>query len=70
MKQLYETAIRKVQDTGFKVTFTVCDQEGVHRSLFQFLGMTKEDPSFLVNGQRIHFFYDSPHLLKSLHNTF
>ena len=69
MRELYDSAIKKVQDTGFKVIFTVCDQEGVHRSLFQTLGMTKEDPSFIVNEERVHFFYDSPHLLKSLRNT-
>ncbi len=69
LRDLYETAIKKIQETGFKVMFTVCDQEGVHRSLFHSLGMTKENPSFEVNGEKVHFFYDSPHLLKSLRNT-
>ena len=69
LKELCESAIRKVQEMGMKVTFTVCDQEGVHRSFFQTLGMTPENPSFAINGERIHFFYDAPHLLKSLRNT-
>ena len=37
LRELYDTAIKKVQDTGFKVMFTVFDQEGVHRSLFHLL---------------------------------
>ena len=69
LKELYEAGIKKVQEMGMKVVFTVCDQEGVHRSLFKTLGMTPEDPSFEINGERIHFFYDTPHLLKSLRNT-
>ena len=69
LKELCESAIRKVQEMGMKVTFTVCDQEGVHRSLFQTLGMTPENPSFAINGERIHFFYDASHLLKSHRNT-
>ena len=69
IKELYEGSIKKVQEMGMRVIFTVCDQEGVHRSLFQTLGMTPENPSFEVNGERVHFFFDSPHLLKSLRNT-
>ena len=53
IRELYETAIKKVNDTGFRVIFTVCDQEGVHRSLFQTLGMTQKHPSFEVNGERV-----------------
>lgn len=70
LRELYESAIKIVQNTGFIVMFTVCDQEGVHRSLFQTLGMSKENPAFEINGERVHFFYDSPpHLLKSIRNT-
>lgn len=69
LKELFEASIHKVEETGMKVMFTVCDQEGVHRSLFQTLGMTPENPSFEVNGERINFFFDAPHVLKSLRNT-
>ena len=31
--------------------------------------MTKEDSSFIVNEEWVHFFYDSPQFLKSLRNT-
>ena len=65
LKELYEAGIKKVQEMGMKIVFTVCDQEGVHRSLFKTLGMTPEDSSFEINGERIHFFYDTPHLLNS-----
>ena len=66
MREFYETSIQKVQSTGYRVVFTVCDQEGVRHSLFQTFGMTKEIPAFIVNGERVHCFYDSAHLLKSL----
>lgn len=69
LQELFEASISKVQETGMKVMFTVCDQEGAHRSLFQTLGMSPEKPYFELNGERIHFFYDAPHLLKSLRNT-
>ena len=69
IKELYDASIKKVQETGMKVMFTVCDQEGVHRSLFRTLGMTPENPSFEVNDEKVNFFFDPPHLLKSLRNT-
>lgn len=68
IKGLYEVSIKKVQEMGMKVIFTVCDQ-GVHRFLFQTLGVTPENPSFEVSDEGVHFFFDSPHLLKSLRNT-
>lgn len=40
-----------------KVKFTVCDQDGAHRSLFNSLSMTNESPEFVINGKRIHFFF-------------
>ncbi|MPC32786.1 hypothetical protein E2C01_026115 [Portunus trituberculatus] len=49
IRELYEASIKKVQESGMKVMFTVCDQEGAHRSLFQTLGMTQENPSFIAN---------------------
>jgi len=61
--------VKKVHKMGFKVLSTVCDQDGVHRSLFHILGVSKDNPASVV-GVKIHFFYDSPHLLKSPRNTF
>lgn len=70
LKELYEASVRKVQSSGHRVIFTVCNpEEEVHFSLFQTFGMTRENPSLEVNGKRIHFFYDSPNLLQSLTNT-
>lgn len=70
LKELYEASIRKVQSTGHRVIFTVCDpEEEVHHCLFQTLGMTRENPSFELEGERVHFFYDSPYLLQGLTNT-
>lgn len=69
LKNLYETAITKVQESGFKVVFTVCDEDGVHHSLFQALGMLVDNCTFVRNGERVYFFFDPPHLLKTLTNT-
>lgn len=66
---MVKTAVEKVQDTGLVPKFMVCDQDPVHRSMFRNLGATNNNPSFSVNNQSIHTFYDSPHLLKSLRNT-
>lgn len=40
----------------------------MHRTLLQTLVMMPENP-FEINGERIHFFFDSTHLLKILRNT-
>lgn len=40
IRGLHETSIKKIQFTGSKVIATVCDQQSVHRSLFQNLGMS------------------------------
>ena len=70
LKELYEMLIKKVKETGFKVLFTVCDQDGVHRSLFKTLCMSKDNLTYNVDGEKVHFFYDSSQLLRSLRNTF
>ena len=62
LQELFEASIKKVQEMGMKVIFTVCDQEGVHRSLFQTLGMSSENPSFEVNGEKVGYISSLMHL--------
>ena len=53
----YMRAIQKVQESGLRVIFTVCDHDGVYRSLFQSLGMLINNPTFEENGERGTFLF-------------
>lgn len=67
LMKMVEKAATKVQETGFIVNFLVCDQDPVHRSVYKGLGVTKV--SFFCEWSRSTFFYDTPHLLKSIRNN-
>lgn len=69
LKSLLISAIQRVQETGFNVKFVTCDQDGTNRSVYRALQLTTEKPVFSVNDEAIHWFYDAPHLLKSLRNN-
>lgn len=69
LKSLLISAIQRVQETGFNVKFVTCDQDGTNRSVYRGLQLTTEKPVFSVNDEAIHWFYDAPHLLKSLRNN-
>lgn len=69
LKSLLISAIKHVQETGFIVKFVTCDQDGTNRSVYRSLGLTEEKPVFSVNNCNILWFYDAPHLLKSVRNN-
>lgn len=69
LKSMVVTAVQRVQETGFNVKFVTCDQDGVNRAVFKSLKMTTEEPFFCVNNIQVHWFYDAPHLLKSVRNN-
>lgn len=70
LKNLLLEAISRVFEFGGIVKGVVCDQGTTNRSMFSLLGVSPSNPYFDFEGQRIYFFYDAPHLMKSLRNNF
>lgn len=69
LKTLVVSCISKLQKIGLKVVSTVCDQGSNNISLFNELGLSVDQTSFEVNGEKIFFMFDPPHLLKSFRNN-
>src|SRR6218665_741566 len=61
--------IAKLQAIGLHVKAVICDQGANNRGMFANFKVTVEKPFIEVNGERIIFMYDPPHLLKSIQNN-
>lgn len=59
----------KLKDSGFIPKFVICHQDTTNRSVFNKFCITSYSPSLLHNGDDIYFFFDTPHLLKSIRNN-
>lgn len=70
LQEIIQEAIRKVQATGLIPKVVVMDQGSNNQSAFNLLGISEAKPWIGMGGEKIYFFYDAPHLLKSVRNNF
>lgn len=68
LKILLLTCIKKLKECGLIVKVVVCDQGSGNRSTIAKLNITKSNPVLKVENDTIYFFYDVPHLIKSVRN--
>lgn len=70
---LLKEIISMLQNIGFKVLCTVCDQSatnvGAYSKLMQESNTNFNNPYFRVNDEKIIALHDTPHLLKSIRNA-
>ena len=68
--KVMNTCFDKLEAAGFIIKSVVSDQGGPNRKLFydQFK-ISTENPFIFRNGNKIFFFFDPPHLLKSVRNN-
>lgn len=69
-KNIFCEIIKKLQETGFVVKSVVCDLGTNNVKLRKLLSVSVDNPFITINGERIYFFYDAPHLLKCTRNNF
>ena len=70
LKNLLFNCTEKVTGVGLNVKVVIADQGSNNRSLFQTqLGVTQENPYFVVSQRKIYVLYDPPHLIKSVRNN-
>lgn len=70
LKTMIHDCIVKLISCGLHPKFVVCDQDASNRSAFSKLNVSIETPYVEVKDEKIFFFYDTPHLLKSTRNNF
>lgn len=70
VKDIILMAITKLQLANFIPKVVVCDQGSNNIQARKLLNITREKPFININGENIYFFYDAPHLLKSMRNNF
>ena len=61
--------IVRLQGIGITVMVVVCDQGANNRGMFCQLGIEVHKPFVTVDGRKVYFMYDPPHLLKSVRNN-
>lgn len=69
LKEVILENIAKLLDVGLKVRTLTSDQGSDFYSSSNLLGVSQENPFFFVNGSKVFYIYDSPHLLKSTRNN-
>ncbi|XP_041982493.1 uncharacterized protein LOC121735658 [Aricia agestis] len=71
---LIKNIVRAIQEAGFNVLSTVCDQGptniGAINLLRKFNGLSTEANYFLIDEQKVFIIFDIPHLFKSIRNNF
>lgn len=69
LKIIVFNTIRKLFEIGLNVVGVITDQGSNFYKLSKSLQVTPETPYFIVDEQKILFFFDTPHLLKSTRNN-
>ena len=70
LKSCLFSCIEKVRSTGLTPRVVILDQGSNNRAMINALGVSTEDPTFEHDGQKLHVFYDPPHLLQNIRNNF
>ncbi|KAH9367283.1 hypothetical protein HPB48_004416 [Haemaphysalis longicornis] len=68
LHDLFITLIKQLQGIQFFVKAFICDQGGSNITVGNKLAVTFEEPFFVLEGRKIYFLYDTPHLLKCKRN--
>eukprot|EP00102_Acyrthosiphon_pisum_P020139 XP_016657349.1 PREDICTED: uncharacterized protein LOC107882849 [Acyrthosiphon pisum] len=69
LKNIITDVINKVKDAGFIPKVILCDQGTNNIGMRNVFGATQTQPFINFNGENIYFFYNSPHLIKSVRNN-
>lgn len=70
LKLLLKDCICQLQNIGLTVLIVVCDRSPINVQLSTDLGITYQNPYFILNDHNIFFIFDVPHLLKATRNMF
>lgn len=68
-KRSEDYKIRRIQNIGLKVLVLVTDMGKNYQNMTKRLGITSEKPYFEIDGERIHYLADPPHLIKATRNN-
>lgn len=68
LKNSIRAILEKLRKCGFKVIGIVTDMGSNFVKFASDMGVTQENPYFVENGEKVFYFFDSPHLLKATRN--
>lgn len=69
LKLCLEKCMLEVERLGLRNTAIICDQGSNNRSVYKMFGVTKSEPYFFFNDNKIIALYDTPHLIKNVRNN-
>ena len=70
LKDIFFNLVSKLKEIGLCVKSCVCDQGSNFIEWRKIMGITESHPFMVIEDEKIFFFYDSPHLIKSVRNNF
>ncbi|KAK9737930.1 Transposase IS4 [Popillia japonica] len=71
LKEIIFESIERLHNIGLNVRLVVSDMgSNFYKLVFKDLKLTEASPYFCVNGKKVHYMFDVPHLLKSTRNNF
>lgn len=66
--QIIEGAVRALTEAGFIVLAVISDQGATNVGACMRLIVSQAEPYFFVDGNKVYYLYDAPHLLKNTRN--
>lgn len=69
LKKIIEKNLKITKELGLRTKAVVCDQGSGNTKAFKLFGVTPEKPFAIIDGEKIYFLYDVPHLIKSVRNN-
>ncbi|KAG0413605.1 hypothetical protein HPB47_009258, partial [Ixodes persulcatus] len=66
---LLSVVIRNLSSNGIFVKAVVCDQGAINCTLARRLGVTPDNPFFIVGDTQVYVLFDTPHMLKCTRNN-
>lgn len=69
LKKIIQQNVKIIKELGLRTKALVCDQGGGNTKVFKLFGVTPEKPFTTIDGEKIYFLYDVPHLIKSVRNN-
>lgn len=69
LKRIINNLILKCFTIGLTVRGLVCDQDRTNQFLYKTVGVSLDQPYYILEGHKITYIYDVPHLIKSIRNN-
>lgn len=69
LSSLVKSCIQTLHKVGFRVRAGICDMSFTNQGFYRRLGISSSSPYSFIDGKKIYFMHDTPHLIKLIRNN-